>query len=459
MLIHGNAWQNNLKTSGEPLMPISCALLAFGSSVVVLCHTIALAQDSTININLARQYFEEAKSTSHRDNARLWGTTLYGPMLFVDPAKRDVVANEQARDGHLAFRDGVWLGKLPQKENIANTATTWAGTKWTMIIWPLPQDHSQRVRLMMHELFHRIQDEIGLPGSNPTNSHLDTREGRIWLQLEWRALEAALRTSGTSRRQALEDALLFCRYRREIFKAVDSTENALELNEGLAEYTGMKLACASDSQYVSFAVRSIIQAPSRPTFVRSFAYVSGPAYGFLLDAAGLPWRKMVSHEKDLGSLLQTAFSITLPGDLKRAADERATVYGGDTLRAKEVEREQTRLKLIAGYRAQLVEGPTLQLPLTGKFQYSFDPNTLVPLDDARTVYPTLRVSDEWGILDVANGALMVREKGIVGKVFVSAPKDTSIRPLISEGWTLQLNPAWSLIAGVRKGDYVIQKSR
>jgi hypothetical protein len=178
-----------------------------------------------------------------------------------------------------------------------------------------------------------------------------------------------------------------------------------------------------------------------------------------LDAAGLAWRKMVSHQKDLGSLLQTAFSITLPGDLKRAADERATVYGGDTLRAKEVEREQTRLKLIAGYRAQLVEGPTLELPLTGTVQYSFDPNTLVPLDDARTVYPTLRVSDEWGILDVANGALMVREQGSMGKVFVSAPKDTSIRPLSSEGWTLQLTPAWFLVAGVRKGDYLIQKSR
>jgi hypothetical protein len=99
-------------------MPIYRALLAFGLSVLVLCHILGLSEDSTININLARQYFEEARNTSHRDNARLWGTTLYGPMLLVDPAKRDVIANQQDRDGFLTFRDGVWVGKLPQKENI-----------------------------------------------------------------------------------------------------------------------------------------------------------------------------------------------------------------------------------------------------------------------------------------------------------------------------------------------------
>lgn len=428
-------------------------------SIIFLCHIVAFAQDSTMDINRAHQYFEEAKNASDRDNSQLWGMVIYGPMLFVEPEKRDVVTNQEARDGSLTPREGVWLGNLPQNQNIANTVTRWAGRKWTMIIWPLPEDNFQRLRLMVHELFHRIQDDIGLPASNPTNSHLDSREGRIWLQLEWQALRAGLEKSGSSRRQAVEDALIFRAYRRHIFKGVDSTENALELNEGLAEYTGIKLASTSDSQYVSYTLRTIERAPSRATFVRSFAYASGPAYGFLLDATDPTWRKMVSRRRDLGSMLQTALSITLPTNLQDVAEGRGTIYGEDTLRAKEVEGEQTRCKLIAEYRARLVDGPTLLLPLTEEVQYSFDPNTLVPLDDACTVYPTLRVSDDWGILDVTNGALMLRERGSVGKVYVSAPKDTTTRPLTSDGWTLHLNPEWSVIAGVKKGDYVTTKSR
>jgi len=36
---------------------------------------------------------------------------------------------------------------------------------------------------------------------------------------------------------------------------------------------------------------------------------------------------------------------------------------------------------------------------------SFDPRNLVPLDDVGTVYPNLRITDNWQILSVDSGAL------------------------------------------------------
>jgi hypothetical protein len=36
----------------------------------------------------------------------------------------------------------------------------------------------------------------------------------------------------------------------------------------------------------------------------------------------------------------------------------------------------------------------------------FDPRNLQPLGDAGTVYPNLRISDDWGTLDAKNGALL-----------------------------------------------------
>src|ERR1041384_4843095 len=150
------------------------------------------AQAQAADLALAQQYFQEAQGICTRDAGQLWGVSLCGPMLLVDPATRTVFANQADANGALTKQGAVFTGHWPEDQNIANTAVGWAGAKWTMIRWPLPTNEMERKRLMMHELFHRVQDEINLPAANPSNDHLDTRDGRVWLQLEWRALRAAL---------------------------------------------------------------------------------------------------------------------------------------------------------------------------------------------------------------------------------------------------------------------------
>ncbi|MCI0490150.1 MAG: hypothetical protein L0229_26450 [Blastocatellia bacterium] len=417
------------------------------------------ARDSSIDTDLAHRYFQEARAICERDKGNLWGVALCGPMLFVDPRTRDLVANQSDEKGLLTRKGEVFTGRLPDEENCANTAVVWAGVKWTMIVWPLPEDEGDRARLMLHECFHRIQDDLGLPAANPSNDHLDSLEGRIWLQMEWRALREALwKSDRQARRRAIEDALIFRAYRRSLFPKADALERALEMNEGLAEYTGLKLGAGPIEKLTERACVSLEQARNRPTFVRSFAYVSGPAYGILLDASSTDWRKGLKPQNDLGELLRRAHAIKLPAVPKAAAEERAKNYNGDGLRLTEVERDNARRERIAGYRARLVEGRVLSLPLTDKVNYSFNPNNLVPLDDLGTVYPTLRVTDEWGILEVSNGALMAREDGRVTKVCVPAPGDVAARSLKGDGWTLELNQGWTVAAGPRKGDFVLKKA-
>ena len=82
----------------------------------------------------------------------------------------------------------------------------------------------------MHESFHRIQKQIGFPLTGPSNAHLDSVEGRYWLQLEWRALAKAL----PGDRQAVRDALAFRARRRSLFADAPAQERELEMNEGLA---------------------------------------------------------------------------------------------------------------------------------------------------------------------------------------------------------------------------------
>ncbi|HSE96718.1 MAG TPA: hypothetical protein VLD57_00520 [Blastocatellia bacterium] len=411
---------------------------------------------AAIDTALAHQYFQEARAACLKDNGALWGISLDGPMMFADPRTRSIVANQKDTEGKLTAAGNVFIGTLPATEIIANNAIKWAGVEWTMVMWPLPEDKHARLQLMMHESFHRIQDEIGLPAANPANEHLGTMEGRMLMRLEWRALRQALGSSDDERRRAIEDALVFRSYRRELFKAAD-TERGLEMNEGLSEYTGVKLNGRTPPEIIAQLRARLESAEKRATFVRSFAYISGPAYGILLDETAKQWRKNLTPRDDFGALLQMTFSITLPANLKDEAEKRSLKYSGDTVRAEETEREEARKKRMADHRRRFVDGPLLILPLTDNVQYGFDPGNIEALEGHGTVYPNMRVVDAWGILEVSGGALMIREGQRVARVHVTAPQDVSARPLAGEGWKLTLNSGWSLVPSERKGDYTLKK--
>ncbi len=102
----------------------------------------------------------------------------------MDPETYAVVATQPDQVAKLAPRDGVYTGNLPFEIAPANTAIQWAGVDWTMVTWPPPEFRQARVRLLRHECFHRLEPRIGLPGADASPGHLDTREGRIWLEME-----------------------------------------------------------------------------------------------------------------------------------------------------------------------------------------------------------------------------------------------------------------------------------
>ncbi|MEW6128179.1 MAG: hypothetical protein AB1757_14150 [Acidobacteriota bacterium] len=423
---------------------------------LILPQSIA-AQTQGIDLALAEQYFDEAQAICAKDNGALWGISLAGPMMFVDRETRMIAANHSDSEGRLTKRGKIFIGKLPDEINISNTALKWAGVKWTMVSYPLPVDKQVRAQLMLHELFHRVQEDLGFAAANPANNHLDSFTGRLWLQYEWRALQRALTAQGSERQKAIADALMFRAYRRNLFPQAARSENELEINEGLAEYTGVKLCGTSDAVSARFFAGELRRFESRPTFVRSFAYASGPAYGLLLDAIHPHWRKAIKQLGDMGLILAKAHRVKLPVNFKQAAERRAKPYDCTSLLALESERESRREKRVAGYRAQFIEGAVLSIPLTNEVQYSFNPNNVEVLDDANTVFPNLRISDAWGILNVTGGAVLTRLDGRVVKVTVAAPTNLPTTSLQGDGWTLELKDGWQVVRGARPGDFTLKR--
>lgn len=454
-------------------------LLAIVSVLVFV--TSSAAQSNSIDTKLAAQYFQELKQTSDRDGGKMWGLPLYGPILFVDPNSRNAVANQADLEGKLVAQDGVFIGKLPNEMNASNTATDWAGVHWTMVLWPVSDFRQPRERLLLHECFHRLQKQLGLPARDAVNAHLDDLNGRIWIQMEWRALERALRTSGQAQREAIADALLFRAYRRSLFPEAEKNETALELNEGLAEYTGVRLSSADLQETVVRADLILRQARNNPTFARSFAYISGPAYGALLDLVGGPsrevsggsgrplsggarrtfgggsWPKSLTPSSDLGELLRQRFGIRL--SVSEAAARAAVArYNGQEIIALETKQEQRRKREIAEAKKKFLDGPTLILSVTADVNYSYDPNNVIGVDGSNTVYPTLRMVDAWGVLTVTNGAWLERDTaGHLTRARVPAPTDLSARPLKGDGWSLELTNGWTILPSDHPGDLKLNK--
>jgi hypothetical protein len=275
--------------------------------------------------------------------------------------------------------------------------------------------------------------------------------------MEWRALERALRQTGPARQTAIADALLFRSYRRSLFPGSANNENALELNEGLAEFTGVKLSSADLQETVMRADLILRQARNNPTFARSFAYISGPAYGALLDLSGRPWRVGLNPSADLGLLLQERYKISIRIS-EAAARSALSRYEGDEIVSTETAQERKRVQQVAEARKKFLDGPVLILPLSPDVNYSFNPNNVVGVDANITVYPTLRLVDNFGVLTVSNGAWLERgPSGHMMRARVTAPQDLSARPLKGDGWSLELAKGWEVVPGERSGDVTIRK--
>ena len=253
------------------------------------------------------------------------------------------MANEADGAGVLKAEGGVFAGVLPSDVVVANTATRWSGTLWTMVMWPSigPRPAQQR-RLLMHESFHRIQADLGLPAANANNPHLDSLEGRYWFLLELRALAEALRAEEAG--PAIGDALAFRARRQSLFEGAEALERALENNEGLAEYTGYalrgtveeetRLALARRLEGVDRESSSCAASPTPPGRLR-----------LLLDAADAGWRRSLQGLVRLAATLAAAAKVS-PADDPVAGRS----YDDGSLRASEEESARVQAARVAGYR-------------------------------------------------------------------------------------------------------------
>ncbi|HJY13545.1 MAG TPA: hypothetical protein VJ304_12215, partial [Flavobacterium sp.] len=285
--------------------------------LIMLTQNIS-GQDQQNSFENISDYFDEIRVATKK-SSKLWNFDLYHAILLVEPKSRQIFSNESDSANILKPNGNIYSGILPDDINIANTSLNWSGKRWAMIMLPLPKNKQDRINLLVHELFHTAQPSLGFTLYNPENNHLDQKDGRVYLRLELEALKKAVRSSSKKElKRHLKNALAFRKYRHQLYNGSQTTENLLELNEGIAEFTGLIVSDRSKKQVTEHFVNSINSFLSNPTFVRSFAYQTIPIYGYLLSSKRKNWNKDITDKTDLTSYFIKAFDI----DLSKSTEDK-----------------------------------------------------------------------------------------------------------------------------------------
>jgi hypothetical protein len=314
----------------------------------------------------------------------------------------------------------------------------------------LPEkDADTRQQHMLHGLFHRIQPELEFMAmaSDGFNEHLDTLEGRVWMQLEWRALRRAFESSGNDRAEAIADALAFRRERRRLFPGAADNERRDEIREGLASYTGIAAWANSPADARRAAAIAAAGGELQQSFVGNFEAASGPAYGVLLDDLLPGWRRQLRSTSDLGDLLASATNRPPTTDVAVAAAR----YDGATLRTAEEARDRAQQVRVAELLRRFVDGPVLTMPAAGSGTSDTTGNVVIP--GAGTVFfRNFTRSAQWGRLNANNGVLRSSD-GTTLSVPVTGPLEgTTLR---GDGWSATLNSGWVVRPAALPGSFTI----
>ena len=395
----------------------------------------SISAGAQVDQQLAERLFRETAQACARDGGRLWGVSICGPMVIADPATKTIASSQP-----------VPPGEWPAVLGYVGAPLEWGGARWGTYAWDLLRtaDDAARLRIMLHELFHRVQPELKLMTVGMPNDHIDTLAGRYWLQLEWRALARALTATGSERVDAIRDAIAFRGHRRSLFPGSAENERAVELREGLAEYTANVVGATTPADAVAYAVRLVTDTQNAETsFVGGFGYRLGAAYGLLLDSAAPGWTRRITQADDLGQLLTTALKIQPTPDTMVAAVR----YDASALRLAEERRDAEQQSRIADLKRRFVDSPVLIMPRARS----------VALNGSRTSVPGVgmvffggyRTTTDWGRLESTDAIL---ESSDGETLRLPAPVRTDGAMLSGNGWTITLATGWVTRPGPRSGD-------
>lgn len=399
--------------------------------------------ESYFTTDKASQCLKDIEEICKRDNGKLWGKNLYGPIMFVERVTRRIVANQPDNEGILKSKDGVYTGIYPKELVLSNAPVKFGGTQFAMVPLPEEEDEYRIKTRTIHSLFHLFQKNEGVIASTFNLTNMDEKEARLWIKLEWKALRKAINSQGEERQLAIRDALIFRGSNRELYRKYATDENRFETYEGLATFTYTLLCTNSPEEFKSKLFENLARIYSMQSYARSYGFIHGALYASLLYDKGYDFKNIKTDSIDLGDTVRELYKIELPDICRDVAGSLAVNYDIESVNKEEEKREAEIKESIHSQISIFTEKPVVFLELESP-SFDFEPEDIHSLDTLGTIYNSMRVSDNWGKLTVDKGGCLVSNNlkfiRITAKAFKADKNHIS-----GDGWHLILNSEWELV--------------
>ncbi len=391
----------------------------------------------------AREYFKKTEAACDSDNGSLWGKNLYGPVMFVDRTTRKIVANYPDKEGLLKEKEGIYTGLFPRENIINNTALQFGGTLFGLAPLPVEEDEFRIVTRAVHCLFHRYQDSTGFTSSGYNTGHMDERNARVWLKLEWKALRKAIDSDGPDKQVAVRDALIFRGASDELYQTFTRDRIRFETYEGLSSFTHLKLTANSPGEYKTRLFENLDRVYNLTSYARTYGSIHGALYATLMDDKGFDFKTIRSEDTDMSDIVRILYEVTLPEVCRDVAGSLALNYDYETIKEEEARHEQVINERLTRTVSTFTDKPVVYFELISPY-FDFEPEDIRPLGSHGTLYNQIRVSDNWGKLTVEKGGCLVSN---TFKYLRIPAKGFTVNKnrVEGEGWHLILNSDYEIV--------------
>jgi hypothetical protein len=391
----------------------------------------------------ALKYFREVEAICNKDNGKLWGKNLYGPLMFVDRPTRKIFANQPDKGGILKGKDGIYTGDFPKELIIESRPLEFGGTIFAITLLP-PQEDDYRINSRaIFSLFHSFQKTSGLEPAGFNTRHMDDKNARLWLKLEWRALRNAINNDGDLRVQSIRDALIFRGARRELYPKSVNDENEFEDYQGLSTFTSITLCEDTLGKAKRRLIENLDRTYSLQSYGRNYGFIHGALYAYLAHEKGYDYKTIHTDTIDLGNEVKTLYNIQLPSICRDVAGSLALSYDIESIYKEEEQRLADIKERIHKEISTFTEKPVVYVELESPY-FDFEPEDIRSLDTLGTIYSAMRVSDNWGKLTVDKGGCLVSYNLKFLRIPVKNYKESNNK-ISGDGWHLMLNNDWEIV--------------
>ena len=415
---------------------VSILTVLFLQIVIHICYGQLSPCEKTMEESL-QQIADVLNKQEARD---LWDASLNAPIIIINHIENKMYFTAIENGKVQPIKEEPWNSKTP----LANSIFEYEGKKYVIVIHAalMFSPCEERVNILAHEIFHLHQNDLGIHNEMSTNVHMDEIEGRALLQIEMKALQQALNGD----LQSLHDALYIRAYRQRLYP--QNNEDAYELNEGLAEYTGVKLSKENLHQHI----KSRLDYNINTGYTNAFGYATGAAYAVILDELYPQWKQDKDLDKGMVFLIKKSYpQYAVTNDdlyLKKLLDK----YNYEKLLIDEKEMIKSFGDIVSFEKLLDTKTPKLRIINNG-INFSYNPTDRVTALSDAVLLRNITLMGEWGQLIVKSGIVRLNNWT---EFYLLPPNEIIENTILGDDYEIKLNKGWKVVE--LYGNYQIERS-